>query len=173
MKRILHISDLHVNPEMPSVKENKTIVDLVNYLKSKNEDILILIFTGDLIDFRHINEKLELCSTDEADILCRELMSASYEKAYEYLSYICESLNISPDHRLMCCGNHDIISDENKAIRVCLLRERIHIRHIIEESMGSILLWLIQIGHIALKQRINYVLAVKRLAKSLTNIYLS
>jgi len=115
----LHISDLHVNPEMPSVKDNVKIVDLVDHLNTKTEPIRILIFTGDLIDFRYINKKLESCSIDEKYDRSRELMCASYEKAYEYLSYICESLNISPDHRLLCCGNHDMISDEDNAFRVC------------------------------------------------------
>ncbi len=108
MLKIAHLSDFHVRPDYSNTCMEK-IKTMRSYIAS--EDIEIIVYTGDIIDYKYVSEKLK--DKDKSDIKLRnDLIKECYNQA---LMLFKELTNIISVKRIIICpGNHDLIRSEKK-----------------------------------------------------------
>lgn len=108
MKRILHLSDFHINSEAKSPEDNEIITGLVKYLKSKSVDIDIVVYTGDLIDSKSIAKQISTLPNEEKAVAWNIEAKKCFKIAKKYLTYIKRELSVETKNIVVCCGNHDV-----------------------------------------------------------------
>lgn len=87
--RIIHLSDLHFDINDSKEILSKKIQMITDYLKKGNYDNYLII-SGDIICFYNKKE--------------------NFDMAYDYLSFLVDSLHIPVEKILICTGNHEMIS---------------------------------------------------------------
>lgn len=109
MITIIQLSDFHIKASMPEPQDNAAIRTFVNYIKKLDLGTIILVFNGDVIDSKVIEESLTkgMTSEEKAEEWNRQAEKA-FGKAETYFTYIMENLEITNDHVIICCGNHDV-----------------------------------------------------------------
>lgn len=109
MITIIQLSDFHIKASMPEPQHNVAIRTFVNYVKKMNLETIILVYNGDVIDSNVISKSLTKDMTNEemAKEWDRQAEEA-FRKAEMYFTYIMETLGITNDHVVICCGNHDV-----------------------------------------------------------------
>jgi len=108
MKRILHLSDLHITSEMPIPEKNPFITDLIYKIKQLFPKINVIVFTGDLIDSKKISDKIKHEPEKEKEKLWNKEASLAFELGIKYLKYIKRELGVSDKNIVTCVGNHDV-----------------------------------------------------------------
>lgn len=129
MKRILHISDFHLTPNTDKTEEiSNKIKKLIEKL---NGPVDIIVYTGDIIDFKYINEKLEkeyeLILDKNKNIvnkskikkfqeIRKKLLKESFDFSEQFFRQLKDGLLYKYDTNkrknerfVFCCGNHDRI----------------------------------------------------------------
>ena len=114
MKRILHLSDFHINLEMNKDLIEKKIEKLILLLKEKNYDIDILLFSGDIIDQKYINKCLSKENYENKSVLRKDYMRQEFEYAESIFNMLVDELNIKKQKVVICCGNHDKFEGDSK-----------------------------------------------------------
>lgn len=94
---------------MPEPQNNAAIKTFVNYVKKMDLGTIILVYNGDVIDSNVIRMSLaeNMTSKEKAEEWDRQAEKA-FCKAETYFTYIMEALEITNDHVIICCGNHDV-----------------------------------------------------------------
>lgn len=108
MKRILHLSDLHITSAMPEPQENPIITKLIKKIQISFKKVHILIFTGDLIDSFAISERIKRFPENMREQKWNEEAEKAFALGEKYLTFIKNELNISDDKIILCVGNHDV-----------------------------------------------------------------
>lgn len=115
MKTVIQLSDFHIKIGMKKPQENLVFTGLIEKLKSLSLGKIILVYNGDFIDSRVIKDFIEkeevagiIRSSDEREQLWNDMASEAFILAQDYFSYFTSELEISNDHIIFCCGNHDV-----------------------------------------------------------------
>lgn len=108
MKRVLHLSDLHITVNMPKPEKNPKIKKLINKICTSFKKIHVLVYTGDLIDSKYIKKRIQHFPQSEKEQRWNEEAKKAFALAKEYLTYIKKELNIADDKIILCIGNHDV-----------------------------------------------------------------
>lgn len=108
MKRILHLSDLHITSDMPLPEANPFITELLHKIKQLFPKINVIVFTGDLIDSKKIMDKIENEPSNRIEELWNKEASLAFELGIKYLKHIKKELNVSDKNIVICVGNHDV-----------------------------------------------------------------
>lgn len=109
MVNIIQLSDFHIKASMPEPQDNAAIRTFVDYVKTMDLGTIILVYNGDVIDSNVIQKSLteDMTSEEKAEEWDRQAEKA-FCKAETYFTYIMENLEITNDHVIICCGNHDV-----------------------------------------------------------------
>lgn len=109
MLTLLQLSDFHIKEGMPEPVNNPIIKSLVSFLKDLKLGNIILVYNGDVIDAKTIEEKIPVgASESEKQELWDKEAEKAFKKAEKYFDYIMKGLNIDNRHVVICCGNHDV-----------------------------------------------------------------
>ena len=108
---ILQVSDFHISEESKDSAKNalKAVTDKIKEMKI---DIRYLIHTGDIINSKDINQKIEEkygieLKNEEYDKCLDEIVSQRFEIAKEIFGEFEEKLDVMRKNIVICCGNHD------------------------------------------------------------------
>lgn len=94
---------------MPEPQNNAAIKTFVNCVKKMNLGTIILVYNGDVIDSNVIRKSLtENMTSEEKAAEWERQAEKAFRKAETYFTYIMETLGITNDHVIICCGNHDV-----------------------------------------------------------------
>lgn len=115
MKRILHVSDFHLhnNENYDQRQVVNKVTEMINYLKSSDMPIGYLVMTGDVIDQKYINNKLEMISEEEKNNARKEMMEIAFEAGAEIFKLFIHDLDVKSKNIIIACGNHDILNSNN------------------------------------------------------------
>lgn len=108
---ILQVSDFHISEESKDSAKNalKAVTDKIKEMKI---DIRYLIHTGDIINSKDINQKIEEkygieLKNEEYDKCLDEIVLQRFEIAKEIFGEFEEKLDVMRKNIVICCGNHD------------------------------------------------------------------
>lgn len=108
---ILQVSDFHISEESKDSAKNalKAVTDKIKEMKI---DIRYLIHTGDIINSKDINQKIEEkygmeFINEKYDNCLDKIVSQRFEIAKEIFGEFEEKLDVMRKNIVICCGNHD------------------------------------------------------------------
>lgn len=114
MKRILHLSDLHITSDMPEPDNNPIITSLIEKVRTSFKKIHVLVFTGDLIDSFSISKSIKYFPENEREQKWNEEAEKAFDLGRKYLTFFKNELNIGDDKIILCVGNHDVNKNCNE-----------------------------------------------------------
>lgn len=108
---ILQVSDFHISEESKDSAKN-ALQAVTNKIKEMNIDIKYLIHTGDVINSKDIDQKIEeKCGPglkdEEYDDCLDEFVQKRFEIAKEIFGEFENKLDVMRKNIVICCGNHD------------------------------------------------------------------
>ena len=108
---ILQVSDFHISEdsEDSAKKALKAVTDKINEM---NINIRYLIHTGDIINSKDINQKIEEkygtgLKDEEYDDYLDEIVSKRFNIAIDIMKKFEKNLDVMQKNIVICCGNHD------------------------------------------------------------------
>ncbi|OUO24915.1 metallophosphoesterase [Eubacterium sp. An3] len=108
---ILQVSDFHISEESKDSAKNalKAVTSKINEM---NINIRYLIHTGDIINSKDIEQKIEKqygsgIEDEEYDKRLDEIVKQRFEIAKEIMEEFKKDLDVMQKNIVICCGNHD------------------------------------------------------------------
>lgn len=108
---ILQVSDFHISEDSEE-SAKKALEALTDKIKEMNINIRYLIHTGDIINSKDINKKIEEeygteLKDQEYDVYLDKIVSERFSIAKDIMQEFEENLDIMKKNIIVCCGNHD------------------------------------------------------------------
>lgn len=115
---ILHVSDFHISEESQKSAE-EALSAVAEKLKEMNISILYLIHTGDIINSKDINAKIEQehgkeLKGDEYDNFLDQVVSDRLGISKDIMNKFIKDLDVLRKNIVICCGNHDKVRYKSK-----------------------------------------------------------
>ena len=109
MQTVIHLSDFHIEANMPEPTKHPVFSSLVEQLKSMSLENPILLYGGDVIDTESIRAGINPALNEhEKAELWDQGAAKCFRKAKSYFDYLIHALKIPDERIIICCGNHDI-----------------------------------------------------------------
>ena len=115
MLTIIQISDFHIKTSMGDPEHNTAftkMVDKIKTLRKNSNDKLIIVYNGDIIDNTYIYNLIkklpDTTTSAEKALFWENKAKEEYTLAKQYFDYMLTNLDISAQHLILCCGNHDV-----------------------------------------------------------------
>ncbi len=108
---ILQVSDFHISEDSEE-SAKKALEAVTNKIKEMDVNIRYLIHTGDIINSKDINKKIEEehgtdLKDEEYDVCLDEIVSKRFDIARNIMQQFEKNLDIMQKNIIICCGNHD------------------------------------------------------------------
>lgn len=122
---ILHVSDFHISEESQKSAE-EALSAVAGKLKEMDISISYLIHTGDIINSRDINAKIEQehgkeLKDDEYDNFLEQIVLDRLDISKDIMNKFIKDLDVLQKNIVICCGNHDKVryqSQEKNAFKL-------------------------------------------------------
>lgn len=108
---ILQVSDFHISEDSEE-SAKKALEAVTNKIKEMGVNIRYLIHTGDIINSKDINKKIEekhgtTVTEEKYDDYLEEIVVKRFDIAKNIMQQFEKNLDIMQKNIIICCGNHD------------------------------------------------------------------
>ena len=115
---ILQVSDFHISEDSKN-NADAALKAVTDKISEMNINIKYLIHTGDIINSKDINKKIEEehkeeLNSDQYDQYLDEIVKQRFNIAEEVMEKFEKNLDVMKKNIIICCGNHDKVRYKNK-----------------------------------------------------------
>lgn len=125
---LLQVSDFHLSEDTKDSAKN-ALNAVIAKINEMNINIRYLIHTGDIINSKDIQQKIEKqyrtrLEDEKYDEILNKIVKQRFEITEEIMKELKKNLDVMQKNIIICCGNHDKVRYKTREILTLLRRLR-------------------------------------------------